>query len=223
MAEVKQITTWNGLRVEIGTDPATGNTTWRDPTSGTIWATSAGSNNPARNWEFPNETEFVNAYNSRPGATNQLTPLEFSQQFLFGNTPGSTGIGLGNSGTALGNEVRAQILNSNANYNGDAENIRQSHFNSGIPGVTNPTTGQVINSGGTSVADPNIGGLFQTLENGSPFDLNQNFCNKHNYNCHSAFDFSSGSNQYEKRLDGEYTSIFQVGLYQVFLYLDTLM
>ena len=177
MAEVKQITTWNGLRVEIGTDPATGNTTWRDPTSGTIWATSAGSNNPAKNWEFPNETEFVNAYNSRPGATNQLTPLEFSQQFLFGNTPGATGIGLGNSGTALGNEVRAQILNSDANYDGigDAENIRQSHFNSGIPGVTNPTTGQVINSGGTSVADPNIGGLFQTLENGSPFDLNQNF------------------------------------------------
>jgi len=177
MAEVKQITTWNGLRVEIGTDPATGNTTWRDPTSGTIWATSAGSNNPAKNWEFPNQTEFVNAYNSRPGATNQLTPLEFSQQFLFGNTPGSTGFGLGNSGTALGNEVRAQILNSDANYDGigDAENIRQSHFNSGIPGVTNPTTGQVINSGGTSVADPNIGGLFQTLENGSPFDLNQNF------------------------------------------------
>jgi hypothetical protein len=177
MAEIKQITTWNGLRVEIGTDPATGNTTWRDPTSGTVWATSAGSNNPAGNWQFPNETEFVNAYNSRPGATNQLTELEFSQQFIFGNTPGATGIGLGNSGIALGNEARSQILNSNANYDGigDAENIRQSHFNSGIPGVTDPTTGQVINSSGISVVDPNVGGFFQTSENGSPFDFSQNF------------------------------------------------
>jgi len=176
MAEVKQITTWNGLRVEIGTDPATGNTTWRDPTSGTVWATSAGSNNPARNWDASaNLTAFTNAYNSRPGATNQLTEDEFLRQFAFGNTPGATDIGLGNSGTALGNKVRAQILNNDANYDGDAENKRQSHFNSGIPGVTNPTTGQVINSGGTPVADPNIGGLFQTLENGSPFDLNQNF------------------------------------------------
>lgn len=178
MAEVKQITTWNGLRVEIGTDPATGNTTWRDPTSGTVWATSAGSNNPARNWDASaNLTAFTNAYNSRPGATNQLTEDEFLQQFAFGNTPGSTDIGLGNSGTALGNEVRAQILNNNANYDGigDAENIRLSHFNNGIPGVTNPTTGQVINSRGTPVVDPNVGGFFQTLENGSPFDLNQNF------------------------------------------------
>ena len=178
MAEIKQITTWNGLRVEIGTDPATGNTTWRDPTSGTVWATSAGSNNPARNWDASaNLTAFTNAYNSRPGATNQLTEDEFLQQFAFGNTPGSTDIGLGNSGTALGNEVRAQILNSDANYVGigDAENIRLSYFNIGIPGVTNPTTGQVINSRGTSVADPNVGGFFQTLENGSPFDLNQNF------------------------------------------------
>ena len=176
MAEIKQITTWNGLRVEIGTDPATGNTTWRDPTSGTVWATSAGSNNPAENWQFPNETEFVNAYNSRPGATNQLTELEFSQQFTVGNTPGATGIGLGNSGIALGNEARAQILNSDANYDGigDAENIRQSHFNSDIPGVTDPTTGLVINSRGTAVLDPNVGGFFQTLEN-SPIDLNQNF------------------------------------------------
>lgn len=177
MAEIKQITTWNGLRVEIGTDPATGNTTWRDPTSGTVWATSAGSNDPAGNWQFPNETEFVNAYNSRPGATNQLTELEFSQQFIFGNTPGATGIGLGNSGIALGNEARAQILNSDANYDGigDAENIRQSHFNNGIPGVINPATGQINNSRGTPVSDPNVGGFFQTLENGSPFDLNQNF------------------------------------------------
>ena len=177
MAEIKQITTWNGLRVEIGTDPATGNTTWRDPTSGTVWATSAGSNNPAENWQFPNETEFVNAYNSRPGATNQLTELEFSQQFTVGNTPGATGIGLGNSGIALGNEARAQILNSDANYDGigDAENIRQSHFNSDIPGVTDPTTGLVINSRGTAVLDPNVGGFFQTLENGSPFDFSQNF------------------------------------------------
>lgn len=160
MAEIKQITTWNGLRVEIGTDPATGNTTWRDPTSGIVWATSAGSNNPARNWNASaNLTAFRNAYNSRPGATNQLTEDEFLQQFTFGNTPGATGIGLGNSGTALGNEVRAQILNSNANYDGigDPGNIRQSHFNSGIPGVTNPTTGQVNNSGGTPVSDPNVG------------------------------------------------------------------
>lgn len=178
MAEIKQITTWNGLRVEIGTDPATGNTTWRDPTSGTVWATSDGTNNPARNWDASaNLTAFTNAYNSRPGATNQLTEDEFIRQFAFGNTPGATGIGLGNSGIALGNEARSQILNSNANYDGigDAGNIRQSHFNSGIPGVTNPTTGQVINSNGTPVLDPNVGGFFQTLENGSPFDFSQNF------------------------------------------------
>ena len=144
MAEIIQTTTWNGLNVKIGTDPATGNTTWRDPTSGKVWATSAGSNNPARNWDASaNLTAFTNAYNSRPGATNQLTEEEFLQQFIFGNTPGATGIGLGNSGTALGNEARAQILNSNANYDSDddAENIRQSHFNNGIPGAINPFTG----------------------------------------------------------------------------------
>lgn len=171
MAEIKQITTWNGLKVEIGTDPATGNTTWRDPTSGTVWATSDGSNNPARNWDVSsNLTAFTNAYNSRPGATNQLTEDEFLQQFAFGNTPGATGIGLGNSGTALGNEVRAQILNNNANYDSvdDAENIRQSLFNNGIPGVLNSILGQVINSSGTAVIDPNVGGLFQTLENAFP-------------------------------------------------------
>ena len=178
MAEVKQITTWNGLRVEIGTDPATGNTTWRDPTSGTVWATSAGSNNPARNWDASaNLTAFTNAYNSRPGATNQLTEDEFLRQFAFGNTPGATGIGLGNSGTALGNQARSDIINNNANYDsiGDADRYRQSHVRNRIPGAIDQTTGQVINSGGTPVADPNIGGFFQTLENGSPFDLNQNF------------------------------------------------
>jgi hypothetical protein len=178
MAEVKQITTWNGLRVEIGTDPATGNTTWRDPTSGTVWATSAGSNNPAKNWDASaNLTAFTNAYNSRPGATNQLTEDEFLRQFAFGNTPGATDIGLGNSGTALGNQARSDIINNNDNYDGigDPDLYRQILFNSGIPGVTNPTTGQVINSSGIAVIDPNIGGFFQTLENGSPFDLNQNF------------------------------------------------
>ena len=178
MAEIIQTTTWNGLRVEIGTDPATGNTTWRDPTSGTVWATSAGSNNPARNWDASvNLTAFRNAYNLRPGATKQLTEDEFLQQFTFGNTPGATGIGLGNSGIALGNEVRSDILNSDANYAGigDSRIIRQSHFNNGIPGVINPPTGQVNNSGGTPVLNPDVGGFFQTLENGSPFDLNQNF------------------------------------------------
>lgn len=179
MAEVKQITTWNGLRVEIGTDPVTGNTTWRDPTSGTIWATSAGSNNPARNWDASaNLTAFTNAYNSRPGATNQLTEDEFLRQFAFGNTPGATDIGLGNSGTALGNQARSDIINNNDNYDGDPESIRQSrqrHVRNGIPGAIDQITGQVINSAGTPVIDPNVGGFFQTLENGSPFDLNQNF------------------------------------------------
>ena len=155
MAEIKTTRVWDGLTVDEYTDTSTGKIEIRPAGGDTVLATSSNSQ-----WTIVDLVGFTSLYNAREGARVELDTDEFEDVFV-------------ETGIPLFNEDRANILNNNNNYESVeiAQNNRTQFAQvNRIPGVIDPTTGQLVNQDGTITDGDPFGevGDTQTLVDGDP-------------------------------------------------------
>ena len=145
MAEVKTTRVWDGLPLEETTDTDTGIIELRSGSflgsQGDLLATGDGKGK----WSYNDQAGFLRRYNNKQRTQGKptLTQENFNKKFFT-------------KGTKLFNNDRAAVLNSNENYTGISQAVRNqvAFSENGIPGVKNPETGEVNNSQGSSVENP---------------------------------------------------------------------
>ena len=145
MAEVKTTRVWDGLPLEETTDTDTGIIELRSGSflgsQGDLLATSDGKGK----WSYNDQAGFLRRYNNKQRTQGKptLTQENFNKKFFT-------------KGTKLFNNDRAAVLNNNENYTGISQAVRNqvAFSENGIPGVKNPETGEVNNSQGSSVENP---------------------------------------------------------------------
>ena len=155
MARIQSSRIWNGLKVDEYTNTETAEIQLRQSSTsgeGDLLAKSFNSD-----WELVDTNKFVRLYNNRARYSEQLTTTQFEKEFF-------------NNGRPLFNEDRALVLNNVDNYGGLtlADNNRTQFFNNGVPGLQNPTTGQVVNNDGTVTGQNPFGQTPGFLANGTP-------------------------------------------------------
>ena len=176
MAEIKTTRVWDGLTVDEYTDTATGKIEVRVAGGDTVLATSSNSQ-----WTIVDLSGFTSLYNARPGARVELEPDEFEEVFQ-------------ESGVPVFNEDRSNILNQDTNYeSADVAQNNRTQFAqvNRIPGVIDPTTGQLVNQDGSITDGDPFGevGDTQTLIDGAPSSTTDGFQNPN-------FPWSSESGQF---------------------------
>jgi len=176
MAEIKTTRVWDGLTVDEYTDTATGKIDVRVAGGDTVLATSSNSQ-----WTIVDLSGFTSLYNARPGARVELEPDEFEEVFQ-------------ESGVPVFNEDRSNILNQDTNYeSADVAQNNRTQFAqvNRIPGVIDPTTGQLVNQDGSITDGDPFGevGDTQTLIDGAPSSTTDGFQNPN-------FPWSSESGQF---------------------------
>lgn len=187
MAEIKTTRVWDGLTVDEYTDTSTGKIEIRPAGGDTVLATSSNSQ-----WTTVDLVGFTSLYNAREGARVELDTDEFEDVFV-------------ETGIPLFNEDRANILNNNSSYESAeiAQNNRTQFAQANrIPGVIDPTTGQLVNQDGSITDGDPFGeeGETQTLVDGDP-SIADGFQNPN-------FPFSEQSGQF---LTGSETRRLQIG------------
>ena len=132
MASVDTTRVWKGITVKESTDTSTGKMTLKS-TSGIDLASSSSSS-----WSLDNGAAFSRLFNN---ANTDLSGVDFNQTFF-------------NEGVDVFNGDRSDILNDSNNFSSIAEaaNSQTSFFEAGIPGVSDPSTGQVVNSDGSTTS-----------------------------------------------------------------------
>ena len=164
MAEIKTTRVWDGLTVDEYTDTSTGKIEIRVAGGDTVLATSSNSQ-----WTIVDLSGFTSLYNARPGARVELEPDEFEEVFQ-------------DSGVPVFNEDRSNILNQDTNYESiDVAQNNRTQFAqvNRIPGVIDPTTGQLVNQDGSITDGDPFGeaGDTQALNDGAPSSTTDGFQN----------------------------------------------
>lgn len=140
MASIETTRVWKGITVKESTDTSTGKITLKS-TSGIDLASSS-----SNSWSLDNGAAFSRLLNN---TNTDLSEVDFSQTFF-------------NEGVDVFNGDRSDILNDSNNFSSitEAINSQTSFFNIGIPGISDPRTGQQVNSNGdTTTANPDGGNL----------------------------------------------------------------
>ena len=140
MASVDTTRVWKGITVKESTDTSTGEMKLKS-TSGVELASSSSSE-----WSLDNNAAFSRLYNNE---NTDISVVDFDQTFF-------------NEGVSLFNSDRSDILNNSDNFSSafEATNSQTSFFDAGIPGISDPRTGQQVNSNGdTTTANPDGGNL----------------------------------------------------------------
>ena len=138
MASVDTTRVWKGITVKESTDTSTGEMKLKS-TSGVELASSSSSE-----WSLDNNAAFSRLYNNE---NTDISVVDFDQTFF-------------NEGVSLFNSDRSDILNNSDNFSSafEATNSQTSFFDAGIPGISDPRTGQQVNSNGdTTTANPDGG------------------------------------------------------------------
>jgi len=169
MAEIKTTRVWNGLPVDEITNTATGVVElYSQPTRGAMGSTTPGTlfatGNDKGKWSYNDQAGFRRGYNNKQRTQGKptLTQEDFNKKFFT-------------EGTKLFNNDRANILNTETNYETREEFERNttSYSTNGIPGVKNSETGDKNNSDGKTVVDSdNNADVEETI--GSESWLNRN-------------------------------------------------
>ena len=138
MASVDTTRVWKGITVKESTDTSTGEMKLKS-TSGVELASSSSSE-----WSLDNNAAFSRLYNNE---NTDISVVDFDQTFF-------------NEGVSLFNSDRSDILNNSDNFSSafEATNSQTSFFDAGIPGISDPRTGQQVNiNGDTTTANPDGG------------------------------------------------------------------
>ena len=138
MASVDTTRVWKGITVKESTDTSTGEMKLKS-TSGVELASSSSSE-----WSLDNNAAFSRLYNNE---NTDISVVDFDQTFF-------------NEGVSLFNSDRSDILNNSDNFSSafEATNSQTSFFDAGIPGISDPRTGQQVNSNGdTTTTNPDGG------------------------------------------------------------------
>ena len=138
MASVDTTRVWKGITVKESTDTSTGEMKLKS-TSGVELASSSSSE-----WSLDNNAAFSRLYNNE---NTDISVVDFDQTFF-------------NEGVSLFNSDRSNILNNSDNFSSafEATNSQTSFFDAGIPGISDPRTGQQVNSNGdTTTTNPDGG------------------------------------------------------------------
>ena len=154
MASVDTTRVWKGITVKESTDTSTGKMTLKS-TSGVELASSSSAE-----WSLDNNAAFSRLYNNE---NTDISVADFDQTFF-------------NEGVSLFNSDRSDILNNSDNFSSpfEATNSQTSFFDAGIPGISDPRTGQQVNSNGdvtSSNPDGNDPGSSSNITNFSTREL----------------------------------------------------
>ena len=145
MSVIKTTKVWNGLTVEEFTDTDTGVMEIRSGsflgTKGDLLATGDSKGK----WTYNDQSGFRRRYNNRQRSRGKqpLSKEEFNKKFFT-------------DGTKSFNNDRADILNTETNYDSKEEFLRntKSFIDNGLPSIKDPETGEVNNSEGDKISDP---------------------------------------------------------------------
>ena len=162
MATEYTTTIWNGMTIYNSIDTSTGQIQGYASTSARTAGTAplfqsppTGASQSGSEYEIPTaqSAEFLRLYNSRSPNASQLTDAQFQNAFF------NTSMG---GGVNTANTTRASQLNLQSDTN------RLHYFNGlRIPGVINPTTGQINNAAGNPSSTQLFGTPPSVLTDGS--------------------------------------------------------
>ena len=167
MAIKKTNIMWNGLVLTEEINTETGVMQIKDA-EGKLGVLAQGTGS---NWNLVNPSTFKNLYTNATG--KNLNSDQFETQFY--------------KQTSVFNDHRAESLTTTANNANDGGKLATQYFESGIPGMKNPVTGQYVNQDGSitssnpfsndpsTVVDsnnPNTGGVNDSINSETGADVN---------------------------------------------------
>ena len=135
MAIKKTNIMWNGLVLTEEINTETGVMQIKDA-EGKLGVLAQGTGS---NWNLVNPSTFKNLYTNATG--KNLNSDQFETQFY--------------KQTSVFNDHRAESLTTTANNANDGGKLATQYFESGVPGMKNPVTGQYVNQDGSiTSSDP---------------------------------------------------------------------